>query len=46
VIMGYTDMGFWWFRIAIAFGCLLGVLHAVTVMERSAAGQDAVPGRA
>jgi O-antigen ligase len=35
VIMGYTDMGFWWFRIAVAFGCLLGVLHAVNVMEAS-----------
>ena len=27
--MGYTDMGFFWFRMAIVFGGLLGVLHAV-----------------
>jgi O-antigen ligase len=36
-IMGYTDMGFWWFRIAIAFGCLLGVLHAAVERDRRSA---------
>jgi hypothetical protein len=31
LIMGYTDMGFWWFRLALAFGCLLGLLEAAVV---------------
>lgn len=35
MIMGYTDMGFWWFRIAIAFGCLLGVLHVTVARDRA-----------
>jgi O-antigen ligase len=35
VIMGYTDMGFWWFRIALAFGLLLGVLHATVERQSS-----------
>ena len=34
VIMGYTDMGFFWFRIAIAFGVLLGALHAAMRLEQ------------
>jgi len=33
--MGYTDMGFFWFRIAIYFGGLLGLLHAMTSLNRS-----------
>jgi hypothetical protein len=44
--MGYTDMGFFWFRIAMVFGGLLGLLHAVVsrdpslqpAAERAAAG--------
>jgi hypothetical protein len=28
LLIGYTDMGFTWFRIAIVFGGLLGLLHA------------------
>jgi len=36
MIMGYTDMGFWWLRIALAFGCLLGVLHATMARSRVA----------
>ena len=46
VIMGYTDMGFWWFRIAIAFGCLLGLLHAVTAMEAAARARERAAGPA
>jgi len=33
--MGYTDMGFFWFRIAIVFGGLLGLLHAMTSRDPS-----------
>jgi hypothetical protein len=33
--MGYTDMGFFWFRIGIVFGGLLGLLHAMTVRDPS-----------
>ncbi len=34
LVMGYTDMGFWWFRLALALGILLGVLQAVSDRER------------
>lgn len=43
VVMGYTDMGFWWFRIAIAFGILLGVLHASVTRHEAARLQGAQP---
>lgn len=33
--MGYTDMGFFWFRIAIVFGGLLGLLHAMVARDPS-----------
>jgi hypothetical protein len=33
LVMGYTDMGFYWFRMAVAFGVLLGLLHAMTTRE-------------
>jgi hypothetical protein len=35
MIEGYDDLGFYWFRIAIMFGCLLGVLHAAVVRDGS-----------
>lgn len=41
VTMGYTDMGFFWFRIAIAFGILLGVLHAAMRLDRQKAARPA-----
>jgi hypothetical protein len=34
VLMGQDDMGFFWFRIAAYFGCLLGLLHAATKTDR------------
>jgi O-antigen ligase len=46
VVMGYTDMGFWWFRAAIAFGCLLGVLHATVQRQGSPPAQEAATGAA
>jgi O-antigen ligase len=33
VIQGYDDMGFYFFRIALAMGCLLGLLEAATRRE-------------
>jgi hypothetical protein len=33
--IGYTDMGFTWFRIAIVFGGLLGLLHAMASRDPS-----------
>lgn len=44
VIMGYTDMGFWWFRVALALGVLLGVLHASVERERVARTAGGVTG--
>ena len=46
MVLGYTDMGFWWFRVAIAFGCLLGVLHATVLRESSSPAQEAATGTA
>ena len=36
VTMGYTDMGFYWFRMAIAFGVLVGLLHTAIRLDRAA----------
>jgi ABC-type uncharacterized transport system permease subunit len=45
VAMGYTDMGFFWFRIAIAMGGLLGLLHAMVSVEQSASETEAATAR-
>jgi hypothetical protein len=42
VIQGYDDMGFYFFRIALAMGCLLGLLEAA--MRREARERQAAQG--
>jgi hypothetical protein len=43
LVQGYNDMGFFWFRIALCFGTLLGAMEAAhRVAAREAAGDPAV----
>ena len=37
VIMGYNDMGFYWFRIAIVTGVVFGLVEAARRREATAA---------
>jgi hypothetical protein len=42
LVQGYNDMGFFWFRIALCFGTLLGAMEAAhRVLAREAAGDPA-----
>ena len=36
VILGYSDMGFYWFRIALVVGCIFGVVEAFRRSEAAA----------
>jgi O-antigen ligase len=42
VVQGYNDMGFFWFRIALALGALLGGVEAALRLDRSGSGGGAV----
>src|SRR5207245_3993533 len=35
LIMGYLDLGFFWFRVAILMGCLLGVLEVARRVQQA-----------
>jgi O-Antigen ligase len=35
LIMGYLDLGLFWFRVAILMGCLLGVLEVATRVQKA-----------
>ncbi len=40
LVQGYFDMGLYWFRIAVAVGCLLGALEAARRFERDELASD------